>query len=75
MIPLSVRGCMRVRTTSVSRYSVLVLGGEVTAADADELRRELGTLSHGRVAVRGYGAGSGVPALAVGGGTRVDIAG
>ena len=35
---------MRVRTTSVSRYSVLVLGGEVTAADADQLRHELGTL-------------------------------
>jgi anti-anti-sigma regulatory factor/anti-sigma regulatory factor (Ser/Thr protein kinase) len=35
---------MRVRTTSVSRYSVLVLGGEVTAHDADELRRELGSM-------------------------------
>jgi hypothetical protein len=43
-------------------------------AGADELRRELGTLAQGRVAVRGYGA-AGMGAGAASAATRVDLAG
>jgi hypothetical protein len=50
-----------------ARTSTLLAGG------VDELRRELGALSQGRVAVRGYGGGTAVataPARA-----RLDLAG
>jgi len=50
-----------------ARTSTLLAGG------ADELRRELGALSQGRVAVRGYGSGTAIapaPARA-----RLDLAG
>jgi hypothetical protein len=42
---------------------------ELLAAGVDELRRELGTLSHGRAAVRGYGS------AAVTAPARIDLAG
>jgi hypothetical protein len=42
------------------------------AAGVDELRRELGTLAHGRVAVRGYGASGSGPGSAS---ARLDLAG
>lgn len=46
-------------------------------AGVDELRRELGALSQGRAAVRGYGAGAAAAAAAgrAGVGARVDLAG
>jgi hypothetical protein len=40
------------------------------AAGVDELRRELGTLSHGRTAVRGYGGDAAIPRT-----DRIDLAG
>jgi hypothetical protein len=48
-----------------ARTSTLLAGG------TDELRRELGALSQGRVAVRGYGGALGAPAPTA----RLDLAG
>lgn len=61
------------RATLERAHAVQARTSELLAAGIDALRGELGALSHGRAAVRGYGAGAGVPALA--GPARVDVAG
>lgn len=65
--PAGARGVLERALEIQQRTSALLTAG------VDELRRELGTLSQGRAAVRGYGAGAGVAPAAVA--TRVDLAG
>lgn len=65
--PAGARGVLTRALELQQRTSALLTAG------IDDLRRELGTLSQGRAAVRGYGAGSGVAPLATA--ARVDLAG
>lgn len=62
------------RATLEQAHAVQARTSALLTAGLHELRRELGMLSHGRAAVRGYGAGSGVPA-GTAGATRVDVSG
>lgn len=62
------------RATVQRAHAIQAQTSALLAAGIDELRRELGTLSHGRAAVRGYGAGAGMPAAAATA-PRVDITG
>lgn len=64
-------GCagMLARAADVQAQTTALL-----AVGVDELRRELGALSQGRTAVRGYGAGAGA-VTGPGVGARVDLAG
>ena len=63
--PASAAGVLR-RAAKIQAYTSALLAG-----GSDELLRELGGLSQGRAAVRGYGGAALTPAAAA----RVDLAG